>query len=222
MSPAARSQHAYTPGIVHTKAIVLTFALVASLRHTGEAAPEEPIALEPRGLGAGVTYHLQSERRGTKDGQPVDTALTIRSTLTGVAVNSTTPAMSAPGSLLSDGSIQLSGKARGLIAPFNQLQSAFHGMNGANESTMQLQLGDTDVVVPVSVTRSASDGRTTFAFAGQTDASIRSVRAHVVVSVQATVSGGLLIAAAATNDVTARVIFRSVHVQQKWTLTREP
>jgi hypothetical protein len=206
------------PGIVQTKSILLSCALVASLWSTSDAA-EAPITLDPHGIGTSITYHIQSERSGSRDAQRFDTDLTIRSTPTGVVVISTTPATTELGSLLPDGSITLTSDLRRLIAPYNELQSAFHGINGTRESTTHLSLGDTDVLVPLMVTTSTNDGQTSLAFAGQADASVRSVRVHVSVNVHASLLNGSLVAAAATNDVTARVMFRTIHVQQRWAIS---
>jgi hypothetical protein len=206
---------------VHTKGIVLTCAVVASLLVPLSARAEAPISLNPRDLGSSVAYHLESDRSGTKETQHVDTTLTIKFTSSGVAVTSTTPASSADGSLQPDGSITLTSDLRKLIGPYNQLQTALNGMNVAHQSTMRLQMGDTEISVPVSVTSSMSDGKETVVFAGQTDTTVRSAHAHIVVNAQAIVAGGLLVSASARNDITAKVMFRSIHVQQTWSITRQ-
>lgn len=206
---------------MHTKGIVLTCALVAGLACPVFAAAEAPITLNPRDPGSSVAYHLQSDRRGTKETQHVDTMLTIRSASPGVVVTSTTPASTAEGSLQPDGSIALTGDLRKLIGPYNQLQTAFSGMTAAHESTMRLLMGDTEVTVPVTVTASTSEAKTTLIFAGETDTTVRSAHAHIVVNAHATVSDGQLVAASATNEVTAKVMFRSIHVQQTWSITRQ-
>lgn len=214
------ARRAYTGRTVQTKGIVLTCALIASLTPSVSAAPDETVSLNPRDPGSSITYHLQGERSGTKEPGHVDTTLTIKSAPSGVVVTTTAPPLSAPGSLQPDGTIALTGDLLKLIAPYNELQSAFSAMNGTHQSTMHVMMGTTAIDVPVTVTTATSDGKTIVTFAGETDTTVRSAHAHVVVNANATVSGGQLDTATETNDITAHVLVKSIHVQQTWSITR--
>jgi hypothetical protein len=79
-----------------------------------------------------------------------------------------------------------------------------------------------DVSVPVAFTSTENGGTTSLAFTGQTTKKVKGAGAHVAVDVQATVVRGRIESASARNAVDASVVFRKIHIDQVWSLTRLP
>jgi hypothetical protein len=201
------------------KTLLIGALLAASFNPDGAPA-EERFALGPRQAGAHVSYHVTGRRTGVKDEQGFDTTLTLTSNDNGLLVASTSPALSEQVSLQPDGTIAPSDKTlRALVEPYNELQTALRDASAGATSSMRILVGDTEATVPVTVTIGPDGaGRSSVVVTGATDTQVHLARAHVVVNVRGELAGGRVVAASATNDATATVLFKKIHVQQVWSL----
>jgi hypothetical protein len=207
---------------VNTQRLIIAGAIVASIADPvqGSAADQQTL-LEPRQPGQHVTYRLDALRRGTKETVEIHTSLAIASRADGVWITSSAPADAVAGTRAANGAIVVTGNLQAVVEPYNEIQTAVAGMNARNESEMTVWLGSTSVRVPVVATvASAETGNTTMTFAGSTDTPLRGFKAHVVVNLRAVFSGDRLLSATATNEVTAHIIFKSIRIEQTWSLAR--
>jgi hypothetical protein len=201
--------------------LAIAIALGASIAYPLPGASTGEALLDPRGAGESVSYRLDAERHGTKEPSSLHTQLSIAVSGDGVVIASTTPAASATGTRGASGEIIIAGKLRQVVEPFNEIQTALSSENARHESQMNVLLGDTSASVPVIATTVGTDGgNTTVTFVGQTDATVKAFKAHVAVNVRAVFAGSRLLTATATNEITAHILFRAVHIQQTWALAR--
>jgi hypothetical protein len=207
---------------VNIQRLIIAGALVASIASpTQSSAGEQQTLLEPRQPGQHVTYRLDALRRGSKETAEIHTSLAIASRTDSIWITSSAPADAIAGTRAANGAIVVTGKLQAVVEPYNEIQSAVAGMNARNESTVTMWLGDASVNVPVLATVvSTETGNTTMTFAGSTDAPVRGFKAHIVVNLRAVFFADRLLSATATNDITARIVFKSIRIEQTWSLAR--
>jgi hypothetical protein len=185
-------------------------------------AQDESVQSGPRTIGETVAYSLNLETTGTKEGAQAQTTLTLTRTPQGVHVSSTAPAEEASANLGDDGVVRIDGHLGTVVGPYNQIQTALRGRDRNNRSTVNVFVAGEDVSVPVAFTSTENGGTTSLAFTGQTTTKVKGAGAHVAVDVQATVVRGRIESASARNAVDASVVFRKIHIDQVWSLTRLP
>jgi hypothetical protein len=205
---------------IHRLAVAM--ALAASIASPLQTiADEDPSILDPRRSGESVSYRIDAERSGSKEPSSLHTQLSISLSATGLWISSTTPTDGVAGTRRANGEIVVAGKLQQVVEPFNEIQTALSGINARHQSSMTVLLGDSSAIVPVIATSVvAGNGDTTMTFAGQTDAAIKAFKAHLAVNVRAVFAGNRLLTASATNEVAVHVLFRTLRIQQTWTLAR--
>lgn len=208
--------------VTFSKAVIAAAIMAASLTARTTVAQEEPVQLGPRTIGETASYRLEMTQTGTKEGGRVQTTLALTSNPQGIRVASTAPAVEASGATEASGAVRVDGPLRAIIDPYNQLRTALEGRDPRGHSTVVVSLGQQEVAVPVDATSTENGGTTSLAFAGHTDTKVRGVNAHVAVDLHATVVHGRVSNASARNAVDASVLFRKIHVDQVWSLTRLP
>jgi hypothetical protein len=205
----------YSPAFV--AAAILTSSFISPI-----SAQDESVQSGPRALGETVAYRLNLETTGTKEGGLAQTTLMLTRTPQGVHVSSTSPAEEASADFGDDGLVRIDGHLRTVVGPYNQIQTALRGRDRNNRSTVSVQVGSQEVSVPVAFTSTESGGATSLVFTGETTTKVKGVGAHVAVDVQAKVVRGRIESASARNAVDASILFRKIHIDQVWSLTRLP
>jgi hypothetical protein len=183
-------------------------------------AQDESVQSGPRTIGETVAYRLNLETTGTKEAVKALTTLTLTRTPQGVHVSSTSPAEEASTSFGDDGVVRIDGHLSTVMSPYNQIQTALRGRDRNSRSTVNVFVAGQEVSVPVAFTSTESGGTTSLVFTGETTTKVKGVGAHVAVDVQAKVVGGHVESASARNAVDASILFRKIHIDQVWSLTR--